>query len=518
MSVNKLKINYRRLIVSRIFTTFIFLVLQIGWFFLSIIKLSEFSAEINAVLRIFSLFVVIYIVCKEDNPSYKIVWIILILLFPIFGGLLYVFAGNKKPSKKMHKKILSTRQYYLPMLNGDKSESCMEKADPRSALTMNYIRSSGGYPAFDGTAVKYYPVGDKMFEDMLDELRKAEHFIFLEYFIIREGVMWDSIAKILIEKASMGVDVRIIYDDMGCVALLPPKYYKQLEALSPNIKCLAFNPVVPFLSLVMNNRDHRKIMIIDGHTAFNGGVNLSDEYINVTHPFGHWKDTGIRLRGKAVLSFTEMFIELWHTFRDTDNKPMLMDYAPDVYGKAYENDGLVQPFYDTPLDTEALSENVYLEILNQAEKYVYIFTPYLIIDDNMKNALCLAAQRGVDVRIVTPGIPDKKAVYRMTRANYRPLLNAGVRIFEYSPGFIHAKSFVSDDKIGVVGTINLDFRSLFLHFECGTLIYGSSAVMSLRDDHIGTMEQCREITLDNLKKYYSGTISDALMRLISPLL
>lgn len=511
--------GHRRTIVKRIIITAFFLTIQIWWLISSFFALTKNSVEIDALLRLLSLIAVMYIVCKDENPSYRLIWLILMLAFPIFGGLLYIFAGDKKPSKRMNKRIDATKKKYLPEL--DKGEDILENIrseDRRAYATCKYIRDLSGYAPHGNTRVKYYPVGEKMYADMLTELKKAEHFIFLEYFIVSEGIMWNTIAKTLIEKAQSGVDVRIIYDDMGCVALLPPKYYKKLESICPNIKCLAFNPVVPVLSMVMNNRDHRKIMIIDGHTAFNGGINISDEYINKTHPYGHWKDTGVMLKGSAAVNFTEMFLELWHTFRDTDAQPDMSAYAPDKYAPLPEGDGFVQPFYDTPLDSEALSENVYIDIVNQAERYVYIFTPYLILDDCMKSALCLAAKRGVDVRIVTPGIPDKKPIFRLTRANYKPLLNAGVRIFEYSPGFIHAKSFVCDDKTGVVGTINLDYRSLFLHFECGTLLYNCDAVSDLRDDHLETMEKCREITADNIGNYYKGTMFDALLRIVAPLL
>ena len=516
---DKIKINCRRLIVNRIFITALFLLLQIGWFILCVIKLSAFSAWISIALKVLSLLIVLYIICKDDNPAYKIVWIILIMVLPIFGGLLYLFAGNKKPSKHMHGRIRNAKEKYIPMLKdfGEKGESLSE-TDPRAYSVCRYINNLSGYPVYTNTQVKYYPVGEMMFKDMIKEIKKAEHFIFIEYFIINMGKMWDEMLEALVDRAEQGVEIRIIYDDMGCVALLPPKYFKQLESIHPNIKCLAFNPVVPVLSLVMNNRDHRKILVIDGHTGFNGGINISDEYINETAPFGHWKDTGVMLRGDAVMNLTEMFLELWHSFKDTGVKADIIRYAPAVYGEKYPADGYVQPFYDTPLDDEALSENVYIEILSRAEKYVYIYTPYLILDDIMKSALCLAVKRGVDVRIVTPGIPDKKIIYRMTRANYTPLLKAGVRIFEYTPGFIHAKSFVSDDKIGVVGTINLDYRSLFLHFECGTLIYGSKAVLDLKEDCLKTFDKCREITRDNLRQIYRGTMFDALLRLIAPLL
>lgn len=518
MSKFGIRAKCRSLIVNRIIITAVALIVQAAWIAVSVLALAEYSAEINNCLRVLSLLVVLYIVGKEDNSSYKIVWIILILLLPFFGGILYLFAGNKKPAKRMYRRMTATKDKYLSLLSGCGSDCELKQRNSRVYGICRYVRHHSGYPVYSGTQVKYYPVGELMFQDMLEEMKKAEHFIFLEYFIIRPGVMWDAMLEVLVQKANEGVEVRIIYDDMGCVALLPPKYFKELEALSPNIKCLAFNPVVPILSLVMNNRDHRKILVIDGHTGFNGGINLSDEYINETKPFGHWKDTGVRLKGEAVLNLTEMFMEIWHTFRDTENKVDIVKYSPEFYGMKYESDGFVQPFYDTPLDDEPLSANVYEDIVACASDYVYIFTPYLILDDTMKNQLCLAAKRGVDVRIVTPGIPDKKMIYRLTRANYMPLLKAGVRIFEYTPGFIHAKSFVSDDKVGIVGTINLDYRSLFLHFECGTLMYGCKAVNDLKNDHIKTMEQSREITRENIKEYYRGTMFDAFLRVIAPLL
>lgn len=514
MEVKKFKIRYRRLIVNRILSTAIFLILQILWFAFGIMKLTALFSVFDKILRLLSLFAVLNIVCKDGSPDYKICWIILILVVPIFGVLVYFFAGNKKPSKKMHRRINSTREKLLPQL---KNYSRVHKNCEKGSAGY-YISHSSGYPAYNDTDIKYYPVGEKMFEDMLREIKKAEKYIFIEYFIINEGHMWDSIMSLLIEKAQAGVDIRIIYDDMGCVGVLPPKYYKEIEKIHPNIKCMAFNPVVPVLSLVMNNRDHRKIMVIDGATAFSGGVNLSDEYINHTHPFGHWKDTGIMLKGTAALSFAEMFLEMWHTFRGNDDAPLLADYADTPQIGVRETKGYVCPFYDTPLDEEELSRNVYIDIIDRAKDYAYIFTPYLIPDESTKAALCLAAKRGVDVRIVTPGIPDKKVIYRLTRANYKPLLDAGVRIYEYTPGFIHAKSIVSDDIRGLVGTINLDFRSLFLHFECGTLFENCEAVEDLKLDSINVMEKSREITADNLKDYYRSTMLDPILRAISPLL
>ena len=416
--MSSIKINWRRLIVNRILITAVALIVQAAWIVVSIFALAEYSQPMSILLRIISLVAVLFIIGKEDNSSYKIVWIILIMLLPFFGGILYIFAGNKKPSKHMNMQINNTKEKYLTLLEDSPAADELERRNKRVSGICSYVRSKSGYPVYSGTEVTYYPFGERMFEDMMKAIKKAEHFIFIEYFIIRPGVMWNSMLEVLVQKANEGVEIKIIYDDMGCVALLPPGYFKQLEKLSPNIKCMAFNPVVPFLSLVMNNRDHRKILVVDGHTGFNGGINLSDEYINVTSPYGTWKDTGVRLRGDAVINLTEMFMEMWHTFRDTDAKVDMEKYSPSLYGPEYHSDGFIQPFYDSPLDDETISANVYADIVNCAQDYVYIFTPYLILDDTMKNALCLAAKRGVDVRIVTPGIPDKKLIYRLTRANY----------------------------------------------------------------------------------------------------
>lgn len=323
-----------------------------------------------------------------------------------------------------------------------------------------------------------------MFKDMLTELKKAKKYVFLEYFIIEEGKMWGEILKILVEKVNEGVDVRLIYDDVGSLFLLPKDFKKQMGDMG--IRCMAFNKFRPFLSLVMNNRNHRKMLIIDGHIAFTGGINIADEYINEKNRFGYWKDTGVKLKGEGVWSFTLMFLEMWNAFYKTDDtyddfKACKKDF------KKYESHGYIQPYSDSPIDNE------------------------------MKHALCIAAKRGVDVRIVTPGIPDKKIIYRLTRSNYEPLLKAGVRIFEYTPGFIHAKSYICDDKIGVVGTINMDYRSLYLHFECGVLMYETQSVKDLKKDSIKTIRASREVSIEDIEKGVLGRFFDAFLRLVAPL-
>ena len=355
-----------------------------------------------------------------------------------------------------------------------------------------------------------------MFPDMIEALKGARHFIFMEYFIVEEGSMFNEIADILEQKVKEGVDVRFIYDDVGCVNTLPPKYFKKLEARG--ISCVTFNPFLPLISTVMNNRDHRKIFVVDGNIGFTGGINLADEYVNLTSRFGYWKDCGIRIEGEAVWNLTVMFLEMWNFIKRSSE-----DYSaflPSVYQQEVcPSDGFVQPYGDSPLDMENVGENIYLNIIGSAKNYVYIYTPYLIIDHEMLITLCNAAKRGVDVRIVTPGIPDKKTVYLLTQSYYRPLLEAGVKIYQYTPGFIHSKCFVCDDEIATVGSINLDFRSLFLHFECGVFLYGSTAVMQVKEDCLETFEVSEEMDVSFCKnRPFPVRIIQSLMRLVAPLL
>lgn len=355
-----------------------------------------------------------------------------------------------------------------------------------------------------------------MFPDMLEALKSAEHFIFMEYFIVEEGYMFDQIADILEEKAKSGVDVRFIYDDVGCISTLPPKYFRKLE--ERGIKCVAFNPFLPLISVVMNNRDHRKIFVVDGNIGFTGGINLADEYINKVERFGYWKDSGIRIEGDGVWNLTVMFLEMWNYIKGTSEE--YDRFKPSVYQKkTFSQDGFVQPYGDTPLDYENVGENIYLNIISSAKDYVYIFTPYLIIDHEMLITLCNAAKRGVDVRIVTPGVPDKKTVYLLTQSYYEPLIRNGVKIYQYTPGFIHAKNFVCDDEIATVGSVNLDFRSLFLHFECGVWMYQSKAVMQVKRDCLETFAHSEEITLEFCRRRPAAVRAvQGMMRLFAPLL
>ena len=396
----------------------------------------------------------------------------------------------------------------------------LKAENPRAAHQAHYIQNKAFCPPCRHTFTEYLPSGEQKFERLKEELVKAKRYIFLEYFIIQEGIMWDTVLEILKEKVKQGVDVRVIYDDVGSLTTLPYHYERKLEAAG--IACCVFNPFVPVLSARLNNRDHRKILVIDGYIGFTGGINLADEYINAYPKHGHWKDSAILLKGDAVWNLTVMFLSLWEYIRGVDEdydryRPLPEELA--AVRVPNEQGGYVQPFADSPLDNEAVGESVYLNMINQAMDYVYITTPYLILDNEMITALGTAAKSGVDVRIITPHIADKWFVHAVTRANYEALVEDGVRIYEYTPGFIHAKTFASDDELGVVGTINLDYRSLYLHFECGTWLYRTPSVLAVKEDFLKTLEVCQEITYEDCRKVSKLRLfGRAVLRVFAPLM
>jgi len=460
---------------------------------------------------------VFLLLIKSDKASaYKISWIIILLTFPVAAGAIYLLAGNRRPTKRVAAQM-DEHALIAGLLDADGNLPFINKIQcGRMYSLFQYIRNASAYHAYNKTQVKYYSLGELMFEDMLIDLEKAEKFIFIEYFIVKDSYMWDRLVDVMTRKASEGVDVRLIIDDLGSHKLFSRKYVRSLR--EKGIKVLRFNPIVPYLQIFMNNRDHRKITVIDGHTAFNGGMNISDEYINKKSPFGIWKDTGVRLYGDAVWSFTLMFIEMWDTFCKADER--IHDHLSykNPICDTVETDGLVLPYGDTPLDKEALGENIYVDMLNQAEQYVYIYTPYLIISEKMIQALQFTARRGVDVRLIMPGIADKKLIHRLSRSYYSFLLEAGVKVYEYTPGFMHAKSFISDDEVAVVGTINLDYRSLYLHFECATLLFKSRAIADIKEDFIEILEVSREIQLNTGRRRLVNELIDSILHLFSPLM
>ena len=492
------------------------LLLQIGFLAYLVISGSRFSQGLGRLFTIISLFAALYIISKRDKGAYKLTWVFLILLFPLFGGLLYLLFNFQTSTKRFSEKMSLVKEttaplYFLPQNSYQKAMADIPERFPQ----IRYLQEFAGFPVYTNTSTKFYSPGEVLFQAMKEELNKAEHYIFLEYFIVEEGTMWNEILEILIQKVKEGVKVRLIYDDLGCFLLLPKNYREKLHKLG--IECAVFNPFRPFLTVKQNNRDHRKITVIDGKVAFTGGINLADEYINVKVKHGHWKDAAIKLEGNAAWSFTLIFLEMWSYCKKV-NEDFSLYYPWKDCICSIPDDGYVQPYADSPLDSDNVGEHVYLQIINKATDYVYIYTPYLIIDDSMISALTLAAKSGVDVRIITPHIWDKRIVHMTTRSYYRELILSGVKIYEYSKGFLHTKAFVSDDTTATVGTTNLDFRSLYLHFECGTWLYGSTAVMEIKRDFLDTLQECQEITLKDCSKHVAGRLIQDILRLFAPLM
>lgn len=467
----------------------------------------EQAGWIEIVLRILSLILVVYIINESRHLSSDLMWIILIVLFPVAGTFVYLILGADLVGSRTFRSILAKTAYAAKYYTQDPAtEEALLREEPVAKSQFHYISKTSGFPFYINRSAQYYPLGDAGYPVMLEEMKKASQFIFLEYFIIEEGKMWDPMARILKEKAAEGLDVRVLYDDLGSLMTLPGSYAQTLEA--SGVKCIPFNRINPIIGIIANHRDHRKIMVIDGKVGFSGGVNLADEYINENHKCGHWKDNVIRITGEAVWSLTVMFLTHWNALRETDLDYEQFKVQPD---DTETNDGYIAPYGDTPLDNELTAQNVYMNIINCATKYVYIMTPYLIIDTDMINALSLAAKRGVDVRLITPGVPDKKIIWYITQSYYRPLLKSGVKVYEYVPGFVHSKVFVSDDKCCTVGTVNLDYRSLYLHFENGIFLYKASVVKDVAEDVRETLKKCREMTVEATRK---GPIGDFLIAVI----
>ena len=467
---------------------------------------------------ILSLLAVLVIVSRQTDPGYKIAWIIPILLFPAFGWLVYLLCGGNRLSARKRRKMQGMDRTMLEQLERDFKADELKCFGADAVNQARYLEQYARCPVYRNTYTQYFALGDDVFPVMLEELRKAQRYIFLEYFIIGPGVFWDSIVEILKERHAAGVDVRIIYDDVGSLNTLPMNYARKFER-ETGIPCCFFNRFKPIISIRMNNRDHRKFCIIDGHTAFTGGINLADEYINRTIRFGHWKDSAILLKGEAVWSMAVMFLTMWEYTRDVqeDYDSFRPDHLPPE--AALGADHYVQPYVDNPLDEEAVGETVYLNLISKAKHYVYAMTPYLIISDSVNTALCNAAKSGVDVRIMTPHIPDKPLVFELTRAHYESLLEAGVKIFEYVPGFVHAKNMVVDDLYAVVGSINLDYRSMFLHFEDAVWLCHDPSVLSVKADFLATQEKCMPVTLEQcLDHSWARRLFRSILRVLAPLL
>ena len=504
-----------RFITQRVVITALLIVLQALLLFGFIWKLDNYFVYFYAGSVLLSLLITLGIINSKSNPAYKIAWLIPILLFPVFGGLVYLLFGSDRTGRYLRKKLQGIGTEMDNVIGEAYRRSGAEQLPPDAANQSRYISHCAYCPPYQNTTTEYLPLGEVKFERMVEELKKAKHYIFLEYFIIQEGKMWNTILDILRQKAAEGVDVRVIYDDMGCIMILPTGYDKTLEQMG--IKCRIFNPFVPILSSRFNTRDHRKICVIDGNVGFTGGINLADEYINAYEKHGHWKDTSILLKGEAVFNLTVMFLSMWDYLDGTTGKTDYSRYYPTVWDENAK--GYVQPFADNPLDDEAVGETVYLNLINKAKRYVYITTPYLILSSEMFTALTSAAKCGVDVRTITPHVPDKWYVHAVSRSHYQPLIEAGVKIYEYTPGFIHAKTFVVDDDYAVVGTINLDYRSLYLHFECAVWMYQTPSVAQVRDDFFKTQQISQEITLEECRSLsFPRRLGRSVLRVFAPLM
>ncbi len=523
-SPRMLKGWFRKLLRRRLFIVML-LALQLFTIIYYLLDQSTVSEVIGNILKITSLLVALHIISKRTKEAYKLTWVFIILIFPVFGGIFYLLFRYQTRSKKTLRAVslLSENTKSAYALSPSSYEKAISLA-PGHARQIEYLEKYSGFPIYENTITKHLSPGEDFLKALLPDLEKAETYIFIESFIIEDGEMWSSIHEILKKKASAGIDVRILYDDMGCFLRLPLNFAKKMEA--DGIRCTAFNRFVPVLNAIQNYRDHRKIIVIDGKIAYTGGLNLADEYINKKQPFGHWKDTGIRLEGDAAWSFTLIFLETWRlaTAKAWEKRIKIKDDLPAFYPweksrcPIQKQDSFVLPFADSPLDDEHVTDHVYTQMITKAQKYVYIMTPYLIVDNSMVSALCTAAKSGVDIRIITPCRWDKRVVHFTTRSYYRELIKAGIRIYEYTPGFIHSKTFVSDDDTAVIGSANMDFRSLYLQFECGVWMYRAEAVSELRDDFLKTLDVCHEITAKDCRCNVFARFFQEICRLFAPLM
>lgn len=506
----------KRILFSRVVIIGALIIAQLLILLLFVLRLSRYFAAMYGVFMFLSAAVALMVINKDDNPSYKLAWIIPILLFPLFGGLFYLLFGNARLSRKISKRICDEES--LSGLSQSQSEQAEKNIKALSPSVQNQSRYlfRAGYPAYAGSKALYLTPGERKFEEMLKALKSAKRYIFLEYFIIEHGFMWDSILEVLLQKAREGVEIRVMYDGFGCLTTLPDNYFKELR--EKGIHCIEFNPLIPVFTMFMNNRDHRKILVVDGHIGFMGGINIADEYINKKQKLGHWKDSALMLQGEAVWSLTAMFVTMWNAV--SEERCELNSYHAMPYELPLDCEGVIQPYSDTPLDREQVGETVYLNMINKAEKYIYICSPYLIVDNETVTALIMAAKSGVDVRIITPHHGDKWYVHMITRAHYAQLVKGGVKIYEYTPGFIHSKTFVADDAVATVGTVNLDYRSLYLHFECGVWLADCKAVNDIHDDFITTLQKCELMTAKSPQVHFSGIrrLICAVLKLFAPLM
>ena len=509
--------NFFKIIFGRTAVIMLLLLIQAAAAVLYVYWLRQYAAFVYSIMLILSFPIIILILNDKTEPTFQLAWMTLMVVSPVFGALFYAYVrlsiGTKMINRRLERIIYETRSY----LGQDQEvKASLEADNPLVARFSDYMFYYAGYPIYRNTEAKYFPLGDYAFDEMKKQLEMAKDFIFLEFFIIKKGKMWGEILEILERKVKEGVEVRLLYDGTCAFSLLPHNYPKLLE--EKGIHCKVFSPIRPALSTYQNNRDHRKILVVDGRVAFTGGINLADEYINEVSRFGHWKDTAVMIWGDAVKSFTQMFLQMW----DISEKK-LDDFARysvrDPEKRPKETDGHILPYSDSPLDKERVGEEVYLNIVHTSSRYVHIMTPYLILDYETVDTLRHAAKKGLDVKIIMPHVPDKWYAFLVAKTYYEELITAGVQIYEYTPGFVHAKVFVADDVKAAVGTVNLDFRSLYLHFECGVYMYKNEAVRDVEEDFQRTLRSCQKITIKDCRRLaWHRKVIGKVLRIMAPLM
>lgn len=505
-------------IIGRVLIVVPAIALQIFWYLVVLGFLNKLFHErladvLNVLCSILAAVFVTGLVTKRDESSYKLLWVMIIVAMPILGAILYVFIGNKNTGRNLQKKLEKSAEALDKPENEEMDAYffSVKNEDLRMGQTLEHLAASTGFPLVKNDTSKYYAFGELMFADMCEDLKKAKKYIYVEYFIIQPGKFWNTLIQIMAEKVKEGVEVRVLYDDLGSIGTYSVSNIAELSKMG--IKCISFNPFL-FLKSQLNNRDHRKIMVIDGEIAYSGGVNLADEYINEIEKYGKWKDIGFRITGEGVSSYTYMFVEFWNAF---SNDKIHKEKIIAKRNTALKN-GYVLPYYDSPMNEEHASNVLFTEILSVATDYVWFYTPYLILGDSLFDAFIRAAKRAVDVRIILPGIPDKKIIYSLSRSYYEDLLKAGVKIYEYKPGFLHAKAFIADDKIAGIGTVNLDYRSLFLHFECNAVFYKADIIGELKKDYLATEAESVERTLNDGRPGVWSRIGTNFLRVFAPLM
>lgn len=494
-------------IIHRIIAILPAILIQIAWYYILIRWLSPYSAFLTLLLSLLGFLYMMTVIVKNDDSTYKILWLLVLLIFPLPGALLYFLFGNKKTARPIKRRLDETKDHYILSEQNELEE--LKEDNLRLYQTLDYMSQYTKYPILKNKSTKYYSLGEYMFEDMLEDIKKAKKSIYCEYFIVEKGKMWDSIVELFEKKVREGVKIYIMYDDLGSLSTYSKKEAKELEG--KGMKVHIFNELITIRG-TLNYRDHRKMLVIDDEVAYSGGINLADEYINEYPKHGHWKDIGFRITGNGVYAYSDMFVKFWNSFDKEKIEVSNIELRLNN-----EQDGFIFSYYDSPINNVAVSNTLYIELLSQAKRYAYFYTPYLMLGDDLLDAFIFAARRGVDVRIIMPGIPDKKIVFRMSRSFYQPLLDAGVKIYEYTPGFVHAKASMIDDEICTIGTVNLDYRSLFLHFENNSLFYKSEVLNDLKADFLKTQDMCKEIKPYTNKEYAKKWLIDGILRIFSPL-